>query len=443
MRKHSIGMPVMLIGLAAGSLLLAGCPTSSVDRQEAPRDRPPIVEEGPDTPEPEAPAREATAAAEDVEAAKTLLDGLADSATYTLLPGGVMTEIVVRDGSTLSAENIALFGRLADLEKLHILNYRSLNDELAAQLAGLKNLRSLALTNSVIGDATAEMIAESLPALTELDLSSNTMLTNAALRTICGMSGLESLTLVQTGFNDLGASHLSKLTNLRALDLRGNMEVGDMTMSVVGALPKLTAFKHRSTTVTDFGLGNLAQSQTLEALLMHDFAITGQSGQHLAGLPKLTQLEVFRCQGFGSDGVLALKGMKLSRLTLRDLPMVDDSAMEVFTELPELRRLYLHELSSVGDTGLANLGALESLELLDVWAVPEMTDATVEVIAGLPNLRELSLRETGVTDEAIDRLLAMPNLRALTLKDNAGITAAGLEKLAGKQWSKLDVDSAP
>src|SRR5262249_19579995 len=154
---------------------------------------------------------------------------------------------------------------------------------------------------------------------------------------------------------------------------------------------------------------HLGRNKTLESLLMQDFGISDQSGPHLAKLSKLSQLEVFRCQGFGSDGVLALKGMGLTRLTLRDLPNVDDRAMEVFDELPQLRRLYLHELTSVSDSGLKHLSALKSLELLDIWTVPQMTDATVDVIATLSNLKELSIRSTDVTDDCIDKLLAMPN----------------------------------
>ena len=114
-----------------------------------------------------------------------------------MLPGGVLTEIVIQDGSVLSAENIALFGKLTDLEKLQIYNFRELNDEMAAQLAGLKNLTTLALTNSVINDPTVEMIAKSFPKLTDLDLSSNTNLTNSVLKVICGISELQRLTLVQ------------------------------------------------------------------------------------------------------------------------------------------------------------------------------------------------------------------------------------------------------
>ena len=215
-----------------------------------------------------------------------------------------------------------------------------------------------------------------------------------------------------------------------------------MTLEVVAALPKLAALKHRSTAVSDFGIEYLAGSKTLDSLLLQDFVVTGQAGQSIAKIGSLTQLEIFRCQGFTSDGVLALKGMKLSRLTLRDLPAVDDSAMEVFTDLPELKRLYLHELASISDSGLQHLGALQSLELLDIWTLPQLTDATVDVIATLPKLKELSIRTTGVTDAAVDKLLAMPGLQSLTFKENGGVTEAGLKKLAGKKWVKLDVGSS-
>jgi len=116
--------------------------------------------------------------------------------------------------------------------------------------------------------------------------------------------------------------------------------------------------------------------------------------------------------------------------------------MEVFTDLPELKRLYLHELASISDSGLQNLSSLQSLELLDIWTLPQMTDAAVDVVATLPNLKELSIRTTAVTDAAVDKLLAMPKLESLTFKENGGVTDEGLKKLAGKKWAKLDVGSA-
>ncbi len=382
---------------------------------------------------------ESAAVAVPVEAAKKVLDGLGTNAKYKVTPDGRLTQIIIQDGSSLSADDIALFGKLADLETLHIFNLRDLNDELAASLAGLKGLTSLAITNSVITDATVEMVAKSFPDLKELDLSSNTLISNGSMRLIAELSRLERLTLVQNRFNDLGTSHLAKLENLRALDLRGNMEAGNMTMQVIGQLPRLVSLRHRSTTVDDFGMESLGESKTLESLLIQDFMITGQAGQHIAKLSNLAQLEIFRCQGFGSDGVQALAGLKIARLTLRDLPMVDDMAMEVFADLPELKRLYLHELASVSDSGLANLSKLQSLEVLDIWELPQMSDATVDVIAGLPNLKQLSIRTTGVTDAAVDKLLEMPNLESLTFKENGSVTADGLKKLSGKKFRVLDI----
>ena len=70
-------------------------------------------------------------------------------AKYSPKDGDLLTEIVIEDGSNLTADDLALFGKLSDLEKLQIFNCRTLNDEMAAKLSGLKGLTSLALTNSV------------------------------------------------------------------------------------------------------------------------------------------------------------------------------------------------------------------------------------------------------------------------------------------------------
>jgi Leucine-rich repeat (LRR) protein len=384
----------------------------------------------------------AMAAAADVAAARKRLDELGPKTKYTLQPGDRLTEIVIQDGSGVTADDIGLFGKLTDLEKLQIFNCRALDDEMAAKLAGLKGLTSLALTNTVINDVTVELIVKSFPNLVDLDLSSNTNMTSGVLKVIAELPKLQRLTLVQNQFNDLSARRLSKLTDLRTLDLRGNMEAGDMAMEVVADLPKLTGFKHRSTAVSDFGMEHLSRNQTLDSLLLQDFVITDQSGPHLAKLGKLSQLEIFRCQGFGTEGVLALKGMGLTRFTLRDLPNVDDRAMEVFDDLPKLKRVYLHELTSVGDSGLKHLANAKTIELLDIWTVPQLTDATVDVIASLPNLKELSLRSTGVTDAAVDKLLAMKNLQTLTFKENGSVTAEAAKKLANRKWTKLDTGAA-
>ncbi len=431
----------VVAGVILSVLCLTGCPKSEAPNGGAGGSSTPSTS-GSKEQTPPASAKKGTANADDVKAAKSRLDALGSRSKYTPKAGDLLTEIVIQDGSNLTADDLTLFGKLSDLEKLQIFNCRTLDDEMAAKLSGLKGITSLALTNSTIGDTTVEMIVKSFPNLIELDLSSNTNMTNGVVKILSELGKLQRLTLVQNQVNDIGARKLAKLQELRVLDLRGNMEAGDMALEIVADLPKLTAFKHRSTAVTDSGLEYLSRNQTLDSLLMQDFGISDRSGPQLAKLGKLTQLEVFRCQGFGTEGVLALKGMGLTRLTLRDLPSIDDRAMEVFDDLPKLKRLYLHEITSIGDSGLNHLAALKSLELLDLWIVPQMTDATIDVIATLPQLKELSIRATGLTDASIDKLLGMQSLQSLTFKENGSVTVGGLKKLAARKWSKLDLGAS-
>ncbi len=378
----------------------------------------------------------------DVEAARRRLDALGAAAKYVVDDGGRLVEITIEDGSEITADDVTLFGRLTDLKSLRILNCREFNDAQVAEFAGLSGLTTLALTNSGLTDEGVQAIVQAFPGLVELDLSSNTNMTGAALKSIATLGGLKRLLLVQNRFNDLNTRRLAKLQALEAVDLRGNMEAGDMTLEVVGALPGLKSLKHRSTAVTDLGLERLAAAANLESLLMQDFGITSSSGAHLAKLGKLTSLEVFRCQGFGSEGALALAGMPLTRLTLRDLPDMGDAGLAVVGRLPQLKRLYLHELASVGDEGLAHLAGAKELELLDIWSLPRLTDRSLETIAALPALKELSIRETGVTEAAVERILGMKNLKSLTFKNNGTLSKEAAAKLAARKWSKLDLGGA-
>lgn len=375
----------------------------------------------------------------DVAAARARIEAIGAGGSCDVGADGRLTAIRIPDGSAMTADDMALFGRLDDLEILQILNCRGLNDGMVASIRSLGKLRSLGLTNTAITDAGVEMIATSFPDLVELDLSSNTGLTGSAMKSISSIHGLERLSLVQTRFNDIHTRRLKKLPKLRVLDLRGNMEAGDLTLGAIGGLPALETFKHRSTIVSDEGMAKLAESRTLRSLLAQDFAITNESGRHLAAIPSLTSLEMFRCQGFGSEGVLALAPLvSLERLTLRDLPEVDDAALAVVAELPKLRRLSLHELPSVGDDGLKQLAAARNLEVLDIWALPRMTDAAVAVIAQLPALKELSIRETAVSEACLDAIAGMPRLTSLTFK-NGQLSPAAAAKLSAKTWKKLDL----
>ena len=345
----------------------------------------------------------------------------------TLTPENTLKTITFTNGSKLTPEMFDTFAKQPDLETLQIANYRELNDALVTKLTGLKKLKILSLTNCSITDAAIKMIADSFPNLVNLDVASNTLLTDAAAKEIAKIEKLESLSLLFCGFSELGIMYIADMEKLRALDIRGNGQVGDGGLEVLAELPALRSLKHRSTTISDDGIRALTEAKALDSLLMQDFNITGKAGQYLRKMEKLTSLEIFRCEKFDSTGVLALKGMKLNRLQLRGLP-IDDSAMEAFKELPTIKRLYLHELPSVTDTGVANIVTLKDMEILDIWDVP-ITDKSVEMIAKFAGLKELRLQGTKVTDKGLELLLTIPTLTKVTLTDNASVTPEMIQKI--------------
>lgn len=355
---------------------------------------------------------------------------------YTLTSENTLKTITFDDGSSLNAATFDMFTQQSDLESLQIANYRELNDTAVAKLTGLTKLKTLKLTNSGITDAAIKTIAAAFPDLVNLDVSSNTRLTDAATAEIAKLKKLETLGLLFCDFSEFGILNISTLPKLRALDIRANMQVGDSGLGELAKLPSLRSLKHRSTAVTDNGIEALTAAKILDNLEIQDFAITGQAGQYIRQMETLTSLIIFRCENFDSSGLLELKGLKLNRLTLRGIP-IDDVGMEVFRELPTLKRLYLHELPSVSDLGMMNLVYLKDLETLDIWDVP-LGDKSLEIITKLTALKTLSLRDTNVSDIGLELLLTLPKLESVKLSGNAKVTPAMIQQLRDAQKFKVE-----
>ncbi len=425
MRKQSFLLLLIL------SVLLTGCPAQKSAT-------PPPSNDGAVTPTkqaaPPAAKQPEPATQEAKDAAKLVGDR---GGKVELTDQGAVKSITVDDGATLEESDIDLFAKQPDLEKLQITNFRALNDAMVEKLAVLKKMRSLQLTNSNISDASLKIIAESFPNLVELDISSNARLTDAALKEGAKIEKLERLTAIYGAFTEFGVLNISKMANLKFLDIRGNTRIGNGGMPYVANLPALQGLKHLSSAVNDSGMESLSKAKGLETLEIQNFNLTSRSGEFIRRLEKLTSLIIFGCGDFDSSALNAMKGMNLGRLTLRDLPSLDDTGMEAFRELPSLKRLYLYGLSSVSDAGMMNLVYLKDLDTLDIQLI-SITDKAMESISKLENLKTLSIKATEISDASLDLLLKMPKLENLTITDNASVTPAGLQKLKdAKKFKKL------
>lgn len=187
---------------------------------------------------------------------------------------------------------------------------------------------------------------------------------------------------------------LSRLSNLRALDLSGT-KVTDQSLKIVASLSQLERLDLSDTLVTDSGLARLG------------------------GLVNLTSLNLTKTKI--SDEALDTAGQFQALLALYlGQTEVSDAGLETLTVLPKLRFLDLNH-TSVSDAGMGTLGSIATLQTLDLRGT-KITDAGLVQLSGLPILSLLTLEETEVTLEAA-RVMAekLPSFRNLTVDDEDGI----------------------
>ena len=358
--------------------------------------------------------------------------------SYKSSPARAINELFINTDE-LALEDVELIAKLTGLEKLSFTACRAFNDEYTNALLPLKDsLTFLKIGNSRITNKSAEIISE-FPNLVELNLERNTGIGTPACRFFANMEKLERLNLIYTGISETGLSGIRRIPNLQALDIRGCTIIADNGMKRIAEIPNLKSFQHYSNSVSDAGLEELTAAEKIESLFLQDFRLTDAAGQSLRKFKNLTSLILFRCGEFGSQGLLELKGMPLTRLTLRGLPSLGNDGFEVFRALPNLKRLYLTELDAVNDAAFIPIAGLNNLEVLEVEIVG-ITDEALKSIAKLQNLRELKLRSVGITDAGLEEILKLPKLTSLKLLDNVGINeAAAKEKFAAKNYNTIEI----
>jgi hypothetical protein len=86
----------------------------------------------------------------------------------------------------------------------------------------------------------------------------------------------------------------------------------------------------------------------------------------------------------------------------------------------------------INDEGIAQLGGLKALRVIDLRVSPLVTDAAMDTLAAMPSLRAVRLSGVNVTDAGVAKLLSLPKLTELDLRNCRGVTKAGIEQIGGK-----------
>ncbi len=227
------------------------------------------------------------------------------------------------------------------------------------------------------------------------------------------LSTLESLNIISTKFNDDWMPSLAKLTNLKALRFTNNGKLTDAGMAQLAGLKnlenfsfvgtqmtgkayaqfegfaKLTRVSHRGSSIDDEGLRQLCDHlPNLESISLAHAKFTDAGAPHLAKLTKL-------------------KGLELG--TSKATPQ----ALKAITKLP-LESLQLGEgFESVACIAIVkDIASLRRLTLTNAQAI---TDADLQVIAGLTQLDHLEIDKMPLSDERIPALKPFAFLKSMRL----------------------------
>ena len=326
-------------------------------------------------------------------------------------------------------------------------------DEQLPLLVGLDRLENLSLENSVVTDEGLAVLREpSFANVTRLNLGRCAKIGDAALAHAATLPKLERLTLLynKDGITNESMANLEPAQTLRVLDIRGCLQVKDEGLASVSKLKNLVDFKHRGFNVRNDGLASLATLPKLRVLMMQDAANVDSGGvRALAPLDSLTNLDLTGTS-VEDDGLEGLAGKKIKDLRLRNTLVEGYGVAGLEAAHDSLRYLDLNE-SFADDDSVKQLGVFKNLETLLVWqtdvtdeglsvlaelpklkrlmlkALPDVTDAGMDAVAGVATLETLDLSESGVTDEGIAKLHGLSNLKKLEVSNTAvtpeGVTA--------------------
>lgn len=334
---------------------------------------------------------------------------------------------------------------LTGLRELSIYNINIRGGDLR-HLKGLTSLRSIRIRDP---DEPIDPHIQYLANRKLLEyLHLECLCTDAGLQGLNGLPALRGMALNSNAIKGPGLAHLETLPALRLLTLIGQ-EFSDQGLAGVTNLKSLTRLKlwciRGDWEVTDAGLANLSGLTRLEELECTRLPRVTDAGMvHLKPLRSLKKLDLGWAH-LTEKGLAQLGEMK-SLESLRNPGGITDAGLAWLAEAFKLRELNISG-EQITDEGIRHLAGLRSLECLHL-SQTSMTDASMDAIAELTNLKDLSIycspgkRSPGrgrvqpeagqpgspLTDEGVARLAALRSLESLYLR-HAKITISGVSRL--------------
>jgi len=254
------------------------------------------------------------------------------------------------------------------------------------------------------------------------------------------LATLESLNIISTKFNDAWMAPIGKLTNLKVLRFTNNGKLTDAGMAQLAGLKNLETFSfvgtqmtgkayaqfegftkvtrvsHRGSSIDDEGLRQLCDHlPNLESISLAHAKFTDAGAPHLAKLTKLKGLEL----GTSKATPQALKA--IAKLPLESLQLGEGfesvACIPLIKDIASLRRLTLTNAQAITDADLQVIAGLTQLEHLEIGKMP-LSDERIPALKPFAFLKSLRLVpvKTPFTAEQQAKIQAVLPKTTLTFK---------------------------
>ena len=321
---------------------------------------------------------------------------------------------------------------MAELNSLDVSWCTSLVDDSLQDLSRLHQLRKLNFRGCYqLSDVGLQHLA-SIP-LHALNLCGGVCLRSTAANLSSSIQELHMSHCDLIGSLD-GVSHLVHLRDLRLDDCY------HITDADLNALRSLTALR-----ILDLSsCHELSDLSALEGLTdLRELSVAHNARVHdLTPLKNMTKLQNLSVQGCNvdDDDVWALSNAKeMVSLNLRYCSNITDRGLQGLATLQKVRTLDLHGCRALTDQGLRALSSMHELDTLILSGCEGILH--LDALTVLQTLRVLKIDQCATTDQGLRSIGQLSGLNSLSLNQCPEVTDAGLAFLHGLPLERLDLES--
>jgi len=254
----------------------------------------------------------------------------------------------------------------------------------------------------------------------------STQIQNEDLKEIARLKNLEQLDLTCTEITDEGIAHLTGLPKLETLNLT-KTKITDKATESIAEMKSVTSPIMSDTSITNAGVANLVRLPNYHNVNLAGTFIDDGALKYIAGIPHPDKIILERTKVTGR-GLMQLGHLKeFVSLNVNNVEGIDDEVLAYIVKTwPQLQVLEL------GDCNLPPQSIKRLFGLKRLWKInlcsSQLTDADVEPVLSLPNIKVWVLATNDLTDKTVERLCQRETIDFIDL-NHCPLTAKGLRML--------------